>query len=145
MFIRCPLTISFTVCGVYIGHNAYPDRWANFPQMPHVSGCNDRIDICGFVLRGKYAVTPYGILDDTIEGMIPTKAYDEIVDLLALSPHLLEFQPSEQSKARVWELVGREKSGTLTPDEKAELDQYGQLEHLLRLAKARARGYGDVE
>jgi hypothetical protein len=71
--------------------------------------------------------------------MIPTKAYDEIVDLLALSPHLLEFQPSEQSKARVWELVGQEKSGTLTPDEKAELDQYGQLEHLLRLAKARAR------
>jgi hypothetical protein len=71
--------------------------------------------------------------------MIPTKAYEEIVDLLALSPHLLEFQPSEQSKARVWELVGQEKSGTLTPDEKAELDQYGQLEHLLRLAKARAR------
>jgi hypothetical protein len=34
-----------------------------------------------------------------------------------------------------------EKTSALSPDEKSELDHYMQLEHLMRLAKARARRY----
>lgn len=71
---------------------------------------------------------------------IPT-AYDEIIDFLAagITPkELIEFQPSEVAKERVSDLIFREKNAGLTLDEKAELEQYMTLEHLLRLAKARA-------
>jgi uncharacterized protein YnzC (UPF0291/DUF896 family) len=39
----------------------------------------------------------------------------------------------------VADLVSREKSSGLTPDEKSELDDYLRLEHIMRLAKAHAR------
>lgn len=56
------------------------------------------------------------------------------------------FQPSKAAKARVAELIYREKTIGLSPNEKIELDQYMEQEHLMRLAKARARGLseGDI-
>jgi hypothetical protein len=66
-------------------------------------------------------------------------ASEEIINLLAGAPNLLEFKPSEQAKARVWELVAREKSGALTAEERSELDHYAQVEHIMRLVKAQAR------
>jgi hypothetical protein len=71
--------------------------------------------------------------------MNTVRADDEIIDLLATAPHVLEFKPSDEARARVWDLVAREKSGTLTDEEKSELDHYAQIEHLMRLVKARAR------
>ncbi|WP_395144696.1 hypothetical protein [Armatimonas sp.] len=71
--------------------------------------------------------------------MTTVRADEEILDLLATAPHILDFKPSEVARARVWELVGREKAGSLTEEEKSELDHYAQLEHLMRLIKARAR------
>jgi hypothetical protein len=68
-------------------------------------------------------------------------AYDEIINFIAagLTPKsLIAFQLSETAKERVVDLVFREKNMALTSDEKAELDQFMLLEHLLRLAKARA-------
>jgi hypothetical protein len=73
-----------------------------------------------------------------------TRAYDEIIDFLArgTTPQsLIEFQPSDLAKERVADLIFREKNDSLTTDEKVELDQYMLLEHLLRLAKARAYGH----
>ena len=72
-----------------------------------------------------------------------TKAYDEVVDLIAsgASPRAVaEFRPSEVTRRRVADLVQREKLGDLKADEAAELDRFLTLEHLMRLAKARARG-----
>jgi uncharacterized protein YnzC (UPF0291/DUF896 family) len=66
-------------------------------------------------------------------------ASQEIVDMLSHAPDILDFKPSEQARNRVWELVAREKSGTLTPEEKSELEHYAQIEHLMRLVKAQAR------
>lgn len=69
-------------------------------------------------------------------------AYDEIVDFLAagVTPRsLIAFRPSGAAKARVANLITREKSGGLSSSETNELNQYMQLEHLMRLAKARAR------
>lgn len=66
-------------------------------------------------------------------------ASEEIINLLAGAPNVLEFKPSEKAKARVWELIAREKTGTLTPEEKNELDHYAQIEHVMRLVKAQAR------
>ena len=45
------------------------------------------------------------------------------------------FQPSEKAVARVRELLERQKSGVATEAEGRE------LEHLMRLAKAKARQY----
>ena len=67
------------------------------------------------------------------------RADEEIIELLASAPNVLEFQPSEAARARVWDLVRREKAGEITEQEKQELDRYGQIEHLLRLVKSRAR------
>ena len=71
--------------------------------------------------------------------MTIARADDEIIDLLATAPRVLEFKPSDEARARVWDLVAREKSGTLTEEEKSELDHYAQIEHLMRRVKARAR------
>ncbi len=66
-------------------------------------------------------------------------ASQEIIDLLAAAPNVLQFRSSERARKRVWELIAREKDGDLTPEEKSELDHYGQLEHIMRLVKAQAR------
>lgn len=76
--------------------------------------------------------------------MSSVRAYEEIVDFIAAgaSPqNVVAFRPSETAKERVADLMSREKTTSLSPEEKSELDHYLQLEHLMRLAKARARRY----
>ena len=68
-------------------------------------------------------------------------AYEEIINFLAAgitSQSLIEFQASETVKERVADLISREKNEGISSEEKSELDHYLILEHLLRLAKARA-------
>ena len=74
--------------------------------------------------------------------MIASPAYEEIVEFIAAGTtpsSVIAFRPSEAVKERVADLIDREKTEGLTPDETAELNHYMQLEHLMRLAKARAR------
>lgn len=74
------------------------------------------------------------------------KAYDEIVDLFARGTppeEILKYRPSQTAQNRASELLARNKTGELTPEEQAELDQLGDLEHLMQLVKARARLYID--
>lgn len=76
--------------------------------------------------------------------MSTMKAYEEIIDFIAAgtSPDsIVTYQPSQAAKDRVADLIFREKTGGLSPDEKSELDHYMQLEHIMRLAKARAHKY----
>ena len=71
-----------------------------------------------------------------------TKAYDELVDFIAAGStpaELLRFQPSQETRDRVHELIRKEKDSGLLPEEANEMDDYMKLEHLMRLAKARAR------
>jgi hypothetical protein len=73
-----------------------------------------------------------------------TLAYEEIVDFIAHGSNpadVARFQPSEHAVARVRTLVEREKNGSITDAETRELEQASQLEHLMRLAKAKARQY----
>ncbi|MGI9174766.1 MAG: hypothetical protein ACR2GR_05565 [Rhodothermales bacterium] len=68
-------------------------------------------------------------------------AYDEIIDFIAggTSPRdLVGFRASEEAKARVDDLIRREKEKGLSVEERDELSHYLQLEHLMRLVKARA-------
>lgn len=71
-----------------------------------------------------------------------SRVYDEIIDLIARSTgprDITAFQPSDATNHRVSELIGKEKDSVLTPDEQRELADYMQLEHLMRMVKARAR------
>lgn len=76
--------------------------------------------------------------------MNTVKAYEEVIEFIAAgtSPgSVIAFRPSETAKKRVLDLINKEKTLGLAPDEKSELDHYMQLEHLMRLAKARAHRY----
>ena len=75
---------------------------------------------------------------------VAEKAYDEIVDLFARGTppeEIVRFRPSRKAQNRVRDLLARNKSGELTPDEADELERLGNLEHLVQLVKARARLY----
>ncbi len=66
--------------------------------------------------------------------------YDEMVDFIAsISPQkVIAFKPSATTQQRLEDLLYKEKNANLSIDEKSELDYYLMLEHLMRLAKARA-------
>lgn len=74
--------------------------------------------------------------------MLTAKAYEKVIDFIAAgsSPDtIVAFRPSEAARAPVMDLISREKSEELTPEEMSELEHYLQLEHVMRLAKARAK------
>ena len=69
------------------------------------------------------------------------KAYEEIIEFIARGTtpdNVAAFQPSDAAKARVGDLIRRHKNGELSEDERQELEHFLQLEHLMRLVKARA-------
>jgi hypothetical protein len=66
--------------------------------------------------------------------------YDDFLNLLAESAdaqRVLAFRLSDEKQARLDELLEKNRDGTLTNEELAELDTYEQFEHLVRLLKAR--------
>jgi hypothetical protein len=68
-------------------------------------------------------------------------AYLEFIDFIAAGTtpeKVVAFRPSSMAQQRVEELIAREKDDRLSPDEQSELDYFFQLEHILRVAKARA-------
>ena len=76
--------------------------------------------------------------------MSTVKAYEEIVDFIAAGStpdDVIAFRPSNAAKDRVADLIYREKTTGLSSEEKSELDHYMQLEHIMRLAKARAHKF----
>ncbi|HEY3242228.1 MAG TPA: hypothetical protein VGM03_02665 [Phycisphaerae bacterium] len=72
------------------------------------------------------------------------RAYEEIIDFIAAGAtpdRVAEFQASDAVRERVADLIRREKTSGLSAAETTELSEYLQLEHIMRLAKARARRY----
>jgi len=66
----------------------------------------------------------------------------EIIDFIAAGSTTAEvahFRPSREAQQRVADLIEREKTGGLSSLEKAELDHFVELEHILRMAKAKAK------
>jgi len=69
-------------------------------------------------------------------------ARDELLDFMVRQisgTALAGFQASDSARQRVWTLIAKEKETGLLPEEKLELDDSLKLEHLLVLAKAKAR------
>jgi hypothetical protein len=74
--------------------------------------------------------------------MSATKSYEEIIDFIAsgTTPEaVLAFRPSEIVQQRVAELLEGSKDGSISTEEQSELEDYLQLEHIMIMAKARAR------
>jgi hypothetical protein len=65
----------------------------------------------------------------------------EIADFIAENNPggVTAFHPSAETKDRLAGLISREKITGLSPDEESELNLCMLVEHLMRLAKARAR------
>ena len=73
---------------------------------------------------------------------VSTSAEQEIVDFIVsgTTPEsIIRYRPSEEATLRLEDLIEREKEGALSPEERAELDHCMHLEHLMRMAKAKAR------
>ena len=72
---------------------------------------------------------------------IARPAYLEFVDFIAQGAtpeQILAFHPSPSAEARLAELLERERDEILSSQEQAELNHIFELEHILRMAKARS-------
>ena len=71
-----------------------------------------------------------------------TEIYEDVVNFIVdklPSDEVISFRPSPNAQQRFAQLSQTIKSGEATPDERAEMEEYIRLEHLMQLAKARAR------
>lgn len=72
----------------------------------------------------------------------PSRIFEEIAALFASAPttaQILEFRPTEQTMKRASELLELNRCGNMDDRSAAELDQFEQVELLMRLVKARIR------
>jgi hypothetical protein len=77
-----------------------------------------------------------------------TTVYDEIIEFIAAGTtpqSVVDFKLSEAAQERLEDLVYQHKMGEITPEEKEELNNFLRLEHIMRMAKARAYKYIDAE
>lgn len=68
--------------------------------------------------------------------------FDEVTDFLARAPGpeaIIEYRPSDVLATRVQELMERNRSGSLTADEQAEMDEFLRMEHFMTMLKLKAR------
>ena len=74
--------------------------------------------------------------------MNQSKAYDHIIDFIVggMNPiEIINYRPPVTTSERLEFLVNKEKEGLISTEEKSELDHYLMIEHIMRLAKAKAR------
>jgi hypothetical protein len=75
---------------------------------------------------------------------LPAHAYRYVLDFIARRPspeEIAAFGPTSEMSERLRTLMERESSGNITPAEKAELDEYERLEHLMIMIKAGSLNY----
>jgi len=80
--------------------------------------------------------------------MDSAKSYQEIIDFIAAGTtpeSVIAFRPSDALRRRVEELSERANAGSISNEELSELEDCLQLEHIMVMAKARARQYTQFE
>ncbi len=73
---------------------------------------------------------------------LKTQAATEVAQFLANHPtpeQIIAFHPSAEVAERAYELISRERDGSLTAEERQELDSYLVIEHLMELVKLEAQ------
>lgn len=74
--------------------------------------------------------------------------YDEFIDFIAAGTtpeSLINFHLSETAQNRLEDLIDKAKNNEITKEEKRELDIFLNLEHIIRLAKAKAHKHINTE
>ncbi len=69
-------------------------------------------------------------------------AYEEIYHFLVSQPthkQIIAFRPSEAAQRRVYTLLEAGKTRGLSVEEQAELDEFEQVEHFVRMLKLHTR------
>ncbi len=84
------------------------------------------------------------IIELGMRELIPDRQdhYIDVIDFLAGGPSSTEIvglQASPDMQERIADLLDKNRGGTITGREVAELDRYEQLDYLITLIKARAR------
>lgn len=75
---------------------------------------------------------------------LPNETYQYILEFLVSQPsptEVMHFGPTPAMKARVAELLEKNRAQMLTDGESAELDEYVRINHLITMLKARALPY----
>lgn len=70
--------------------------------------------------------------------VLPANVYRYILDFLTSQPtpeQIQSFRPTPEMQERLQALVAQSKNGSLTPDERSELDEYERIEHLIVMLK----------
>src|SRR5215212_918083 len=70
---------------------------------------------------------------------LPAHVYRYVLDFLARNPaaeEIAAFGPTAEMTERLRTLRDRESAGNITVAERAELDEYGRLEHLMIMIKS---------
>jgi hypothetical protein len=68
-------------------------------------------------------------------------ADDEVYDFLISAPtpeQIIAFRPSQPIQERMSYLLDANRAGVMTPEERAELDEFMKIEHFMRGIKLRA-------
>ena len=68
--------------------------------------------------------------------------FDEVTDFLVRAPGpeaIIEYRPSDKLTVRLQELLARNRSDSLTPDEQVEMDEFLRMEHFMTMLKLKAR------
>ncbi|MEL7160641.1 MAG: hypothetical protein AAFN92_07770 [Bacteroidota bacterium] len=74
--------------------------------------------------------------------MLALRPVDKIIDFLTSFPspeEVLAFRPPTESQERLSLLLYEQKARKLTKEEDQELDYFMMVEHLMRMAKLKAR------
>lgn len=74
--------------------------------------------------------------------MITLRPIDEVIDFITSFPNpekVLAYRPSQALQERVEFLVEKKKEITLSEEETKELENYLLIEHIMRMAKKRAK------
>lgn len=75
--------------------------------------------------------------------VLPEKTIKDIVtDFLGSAPllaEIAEYRLPEEFQLRAHELLDKNREGSLTDEERAEMEEFREIDHLLTLVKAKAR------
>lgn len=74
--------------------------------------------------------------------MVQERSYDGVVEFISSSPtpqQIIAFRPSAEIQQRVEDLLYKKKTGQLDTNEVAELDRFMFVEHIMIIAKKKAK------
>ncbi|GAB3929298.1 hypothetical protein [Larkinella terrae] len=65
------------------------------------------------------------------------KAFADLISASVSSDQTMAFKASDEMRSRFYDLLSKEKAGFATEEDKEELNHFMELEHIVRMAKAK--------